>query len=236
MRYAGAMGTSVVKVFEATAGMTGLSERAAREAGLDVGVAIVHRDHHASYYPGAKPLLVKLVYDRKSARLLGGQAFGHAGVDKRIDVLATALAGELTLHDLAELDLAYAPPYSSANDPVNVAAMVGLNDLSGHDPLVTAARLREELASTRPPFVLDVRNPGEFGRGHLAGARNIPLDDVRFEWEGLPRDRRIAVVCESGFRSHLAVRILKAKGFEDVVNVTGGMVSVEAEGGLPLES
>jgi NADPH-dependent 2,4-dienoyl-CoA reductase/sulfur reductase-like enzyme/rhodanese-related sulfurtransferase len=236
MRYAGVLGTSVVKVFGATAGMTGLSERSAREAGLDVGVAIVHKDHHASYFPGAKELTLKLVYERKTARLLGGQAFGHAGVDKRIDVLATALAGELTLHDLAELDLAYAPPYSSANDPLNVAAMVGLNDLSGHDPLVTAAQLREELASSRPPFLLDVRNPGEFEAGHLAGARNLPLDDLRFEWEGLPRDRRVAVVCKNGFRSHLALRILRGRGFEDVVNVTGGMTSIEAEGGLALES
>jgi NADPH-dependent 2,4-dienoyl-CoA reductase/sulfur reductase-like enzyme/rhodanese-related sulfurtransferase len=234
-RYAGALGTSVVKVFEATAGMTGLTERAAREAGLDVGVAVIHKDHHAGYYPGAKELTLKLVYERKTARLLGGQAFGHAGVDKRIDVLATALAGELTLHDLAELDLAYAPPYSSANDPVNVAAMVGQNDLSGHGPLVTAAWLRQALGSARPPLLLDVRNPGEYERGHVAGARNLPLDDLRFEWEGLPRDRRIAVVDRNGFRSHLALRILKGKGFTDVVNVTGGMTSIEAEGGVAVE-
>jgi rhodanese-related sulfurtransferase len=119
---------------------------------------------------------------------------------------------------------------------VNVAAMVGQNDLSGHGPLVTAAGLREALGSPKPPLVLDVRNPNEFERGRVAGAKNVPLDELRFEWAGLPRDRRIAVVCKSGFRAHLAVRILKGRGFLDVVNVTGGMTSVEAEGGIALEN
>ncbi|MFO0583439.1 MAG: FAD-dependent oxidoreductase [Anaeromyxobacter sp.] len=230
LRYHGALGTSVVKVFEATAGMTGLSERAAREAGLDVGVAVIHKDHHAGYYPGAKELLLKVVYDRKTAKLLGGQAFGHAGADKRVDVLATALQGGMTLHDLEELDLAYAPPYSSANDPVNLVAMVGLNDVKGHAPLMTAGQLKAALDGPNPPLVLDVRNGTEYERGHVAGARNVPVDELRWELESLPRDRKIAVVCKSGFRAHLALRILKGKGFADVVNVTGGMTSVLAEG------
>jgi NADPH-dependent 2,4-dienoyl-CoA reductase/sulfur reductase-like enzyme/rhodanese-related sulfurtransferase len=233
LRYRGALGTSVVKIFEATAALTGLSERAAREAGFDVGVAVVHKEHHASYYPGARELSLKLVYDRKTARLLGGQAFGHGGVEKRVDVLATALHGGMTLHDLAELDLAYAPPYSSANDPVNLAAFVGLNDLSGFSPLVTAAELNAELASAAPPHVVDVRTLGEFERGHLAGAANLPVDDLRFELDALPRDRRIALYCRSGYRAHLASRILREHGFRDVVNVTGGWLSMRAEGGLP---
>jgi NADPH-dependent 2,4-dienoyl-CoA reductase/sulfur reductase-like enzyme/rhodanese-related sulfurtransferase len=233
LRYRGALGTSVVKIFEATAAMTGLSEGAAREAGFDVGVAVVHKEHHASYYPGARELSLKLVYDRKTARLLGGQAFGHGGVEKRIDVLATALHGGMTLHDLAELDLAYAPPYSSANDPVNLAAFVGLNDLSGFSPLVTAAGLKAELASATPPHVVDVRTLGEFGRGHLAGAANVSVDDLRFELDALPRDRRIALYCRSGHRAHVASRILQEHGFRDVVNVTGGWLSMQAEGGLP---
>jgi NADPH-dependent 2,4-dienoyl-CoA reductase/sulfur reductase-like enzyme len=155
--YGGALGTSVVKVFEATAGMTGLSERSAREAGFDVGVAVIHKDHHAGYYPGGRELSLKLVYERKTARILGAQAFGHAGVDKRIDVLATALHGKMTVHDLAELDLAYAPPYSSANDPINLVAFVAENDLSGFSPLITAAQLKVALASKVPPLVVDVR-------------------------------------------------------------------------------
>jgi NADPH-dependent 2,4-dienoyl-CoA reductase/sulfur reductase-like enzyme/rhodanese-related sulfurtransferase len=236
LRYRGALGTSVVKVFEATAAMTGLGERAAREAGFDVGVAVIHKDHHAGYYPGAKELTLKVVYDRKTARLLGGQAFGEAGVEKRIDVLATALLGRLTLDDLAELDLAYAPPYSSANDPINLAAFVGQNDRSGFSPVITAARLKEELASPTPPLLLDVRTLGEFSRGHLATALHIPVDDLRFELEQLPRDRRIVVVCRSGFRAHLAVRILKEHGFNDVANLTGGFLSASAEGGFQLEA
>jgi rhodanese-related sulfurtransferase len=235
MRYGGALGTSVVKVFEATAASTGLTEKAARDAGLEVGVAVLHKDHHAGYYPGARELSLKLVYQRGSGRLLGAQAFGHEGVEKRIDVLATALHGRMTLHDLSELDLAYAPPYSSANDPVNLAAFIGENDLSGFSPLVTAAQLKAELASAAPPLVLDVRTLGEWERGHVKGAVLMPVDDVRFDHVALPKGRRIVIHCRSGFRAHLAVRTLRQRGFGDVANVTGGWVSMLAEGGLELE-
>ncbi len=236
LRYHGALGTSVVKVFEATAAMTGLSEKAARDAGLGVGVAVIHKDHHAGYYPGARELSLQVVYERETGRLLGGQAFGMAGADKRIDVLATALSGRMTLADLAELDLAYAPPYSSANDPVNLAAFVGENDRSGISPLVTAAQLGEELAGPTPPLVLDVRTVREFSAGRVAGARHAPVDELRHALHLLPRDRRIAVYCRSGFRAHLAVRILKASGFGDVVNVTGGWLTMGLEGGFQVES
>ncbi len=235
LRYGGALGTSVVKIFEATAAMTGLSEKAARDAGLDVGVAVIHKDHHAGYYPGAKELSLKLVYQRGTARLLGAQAFGREGVEKRIDVLATALHGRMTLHDLAELDLAYAPPYSSANDPINLAAFIGENDLSGYSPLVTPAQLKAELASASPPVVVDVRTLGEWEKGHLRGALHLPVDDVRFDHAALPKGRRLVVHCRSGFRAHLAARTLKQLGFEDVANVTGGWVSLGAEGGFDVE-
>jgi len=235
MRYGGALGTSVVKIFDATAAQTGLSEKAARDGGLDVGVAVIHKDHHAGYYPGARELTLKLVYQRGTGRLLGAQAFGHEGVEKRIDVLATALHGRMTLHDLAELDLAYAPPYSSANDPVNLAAFIGENDLSGFSPLVTAAQLKAELASARPPVLLDVRTLGEWERGHVKGAIHMPVDDVRFDHASLPLGRRLLVHCRTGFRAHLAVRTLKQAGFDDVANVTGGWVSMVAEGGFDLE-
>ncbi len=236
MRFHGALGTSAVKIFEATAASTGLTERAAREAGFAVGVAVITKGHHAGYYPGAEELSLKLVYDKKTARLLGAQAFGPAGVDKRIDVLATALAGKLTLHDLAELDLAYAPPYSTANDPINLAAFIGLNDISGFSPLVSAAELKAELAKPEPPVVLDVRTLGEYETSHLAGAVHIPVDDLRFESERLPKNRRILVHCRSGFRAHLAVRVLKQQGFADVANVTGGHLSMLAEGGFNWET
>jgi NADPH-dependent 2,4-dienoyl-CoA reductase/sulfur reductase-like enzyme/rhodanese-related sulfurtransferase len=235
MRFAGSLGTSVVKIFGATAAMTGLGEKAARDAGFDVGVSVIHKDHHAGYYPGAQELNLKLIYDRGNARLLGGQAFGREGVEKRIDVLATALAGKMSLQDLAELDLAYAPPYSSANDPINLAAFVGLNDIDKQSPLVTAAQLKAELASTTPPFLLDVRTLREFEQGHVKGALHIPVDDLRFEHAAIPKDRRTVIYCRSGYRAHLALRILYQNGFADLANVTGGYLSIASEGGFDLE-
>ncbi len=237
MRYNGALGSSVVKVFDATAASTGLSETAARAAGLEAGAAFVVRDHHAGYYPGARDLTLKLVYDRKTRRLLGGQAFGEEGVEKRIDVLAAALQGRLTLQDLAELDLTYAPPYSSANDPLNVAAFVGLNDLTGFSPLITAGELKAALASrgeAERPVVLDVRNLNEYEASHLRGALNIPVDELRFRLEEVPRDRPLVVHCRSGYRSHLASRILQQNGFERVRNLTGGYIAVRALGGFDI--
>jgi rhodanese-related sulfurtransferase len=235
MRYTGVLGSSVLKILDATAAITGLSEKAARAAGFSVGVAVITKDNHAGYYPGGKELTIKLVYDRTTARLLGAQAFGYAGVDKRIDVLATALNGGQTLADLAEVDLAYAPPYSSANDPVNIAAFVGLNDLSGFSPLMTASELKNALRSADPPVLLDVRTLNESERSHLKGAIHIPVDELRFELEAVPKGRPIAVYCQSGFRAHLAVRILKGNGYSQIVNVTGGYHSIIAEGGFELE-
>lgn len=238
MKYSGALGSSVVKVFDATAAITGLTESTAKDAGFDVGTAIVVRDHHAGYYPGAKGLVLKIVYDRSSARLLGAQAFGEEGVEKRIDALAVALHARLTLHDLAEIDLSYAPPYSSANDPINMAAFVGENDLSGYSPLITAPELKVMLetgASDQGPLVLDVRNLNEFATSHLKGAMNIAVDELRFRLDEVPRDRPIVVHCKSGFRSHLALRILKENDWTDVKNLTGGYVIIMALGGFDTE-
>jgi NADPH-dependent 2,4-dienoyl-CoA reductase/sulfur reductase-like enzyme/rhodanese-related sulfurtransferase len=237
MTYAGALGSSVVKVFDATAASTGLSETAARRAGFDAGSAIVVKDHHAGYFPGGKELVLKLVYDRKTARLLGAQAFGEEGVEKRIDVVAVALQGKLTLHDLAETDLAYSPPYSSANDPLNLAAFVGVNDLSGFSPLITAEELRRLLSSgdSERPVVIDVRNLNEYEQSHLRSALNVPVDELRFRLEEIPRGMPLVVHCRSGFRSHLALRILKENGWTDVRNLTGGFVAVSALGGFDIE-
>lgn len=238
MPYHGALGTSVVQVFDATAGMTGLSEKAARQAGFDVGVATLHKDHHAGYYPGGKEMMLKLVYERGSGKLLGAQGFGQAGVDKRIDVLATALHGGMTVRDLAELDLAYAPPYSSANDPVNLVAFVASNDLSGFAPLQTpaqlAAMLQEPAVDTAPPLVLDVRTASERAVGHLRGDVHIPIDELRGRLAELPKDRQIFVYCRSGFRGHLALRILRDSGFDKVANLTGGWLSLALTPELPL--
>jgi NADPH-dependent 2,4-dienoyl-CoA reductase/sulfur reductase-like enzyme/rhodanese-related sulfurtransferase len=239
LEYHGALGTSVFKAFDSVAASTGLSEKAAREAGFEVGAAMIVKDNHAGYYPGGQEMTLKLVYDRKDGRLFGAQAFGGEGTEKRIDVLATALHGKMGLDDLAELDLAYAPPFSSANDPVNLAAFIGQNDLSGYSPLETAAGLKAAIAEARAAgseaFVLDVRNVGEYEAGHLKGATNIPVDELRFRLDELPRGKKVHIHCRSGFRAHLALRILKDNGFEDVVNVTGGYLAMTAEGGFDIE-
>ena len=160
MVYPGALGTSVVKLFDATAASTGLSEKAAREAGFDVGVSYVFKDNHVTYFPGSAPLAVKIVYDKQTGRLLGGQAYGQNGVEKRIDVLTTALHGSMTLEDLSELDLAYAPPFNSANDPVNLAAFIGLNNISGFSLSKTPSETSDEL-HRHGGIILDVRTMGE---------------------------------------------------------------------------
>jgi len=221
MVYHGALGSSVVKLFGATAASTGLTEKAAREAGFDAGVAYVFKDNHVTYFPGSKPLALKLVYDMKTARLLGGQAYGEAGVEKRIDVLATALHGKMTLEDLAELDLAYAPPYNSANDPINLASFVGLNHIGKFSPLKTPAEVLREQPETHG-IILDVRTVGEQAKAPLDGVLHIPADEVRDRLTEIPADAVIYLLSKDGFLGHTTLRILKAEGRTEVYNIAGG--------------
>ncbi len=222
--YSGALGTSVFKAVESTFAMTGLSEKAARDAGFPVKTSTVFRGDHASYYPGAQELALKLVYDGSSGRLLGAQAFGKAGVEKRIDVAATALAAGMKVSDLARLDLAYAPPYSSANDPINMAAFAAENDMSGYSPNVAPA---EALAAAKEAILLDVRTYGEFSKLSLAGSVHIPLDELRDRLDELPRDRAILVVSKAGYEGHLAARILAQSGHPGVRYVSGGISAMK---------
>ncbi len=159
-KYNGAIGTAVVKVFDKTLGATGLTEKFLRQSGSDVGVSFVHSNNHAGYFPGAERLALKLVYDRKTGKLLGAQCFGGDGADKRIDTAATALASGMTVEAMAELDLAYAPPFSSANDPINFAAFQAVNQMEGSVNIISAS----ELDSLKDYFFLDVRNPDEISR------------------------------------------------------------------------
>jgi len=233
--YAGGLGSSVVKVFDSAVAFTGLTENAARSAGFDTGAAVVVKGSHAGYYPGAKDMVLKIVYDRKTGRLLGAQAIGEEGVEKRIDVLSVALRASMTVSELGELDLSYAPPFSSANDPVNQAGFVAANDITGFSPLIGAAELRDILADEEKRgryYVVDVRTPAEFESSHLDGALNFELDELREVADEVPRSRPIIVHCKSGFRAHLALRILREKGFTDVRNVTGGYDMIEALGGF----
>ena len=224
MVYRGALGTSVVKLFDSTAASTGLSEKAAREAGFDVGVSYVFKDNHVTYYPGGRQLALKLVYDKKTARLLGGQAYGQSGVEKRIDVLATALHGKMTLEDLSELDLAYAPPYNSANDPLNLAAFVGLNHITNFSPLKTPSETLDELRHGGG-IILDVRTLGEQSKAPLHNALHIPADEIRDRIDEIPKEKTIFILSKDGFLGHITLQILKANRWTNVFNIAGGYLA-----------
>ena len=222
----GVLGTAVVRVFGLTAAMTGASRRALELAGIEHHVVHVHPGHHAGYFPGAEQMHLTITF-APDGRLLGAQAVGAAGVDKRIDVLATALAAGMTVDDVAELELAYAPPYGSAKDPVNMAGFVAQNVLDGTLRLWYPEDLEKVLDSS---LVLDVRSAREFAGGHLPGAMNIPhtelrarLDEVRDAAAGRP----VRVHCLSGFRSYLAHRVLAQAGL-DSANLSGGMLTLRA--------
>ncbi len=233
MRYAGASGTSVFKAVDETFAMTGLSERAAKGLGLDAASATVHRYHHVSYYPGAEEMSLKLVYERGSGRLLGAQAFGKEGVDKRIDVAATALAGGMTIHDLAELDLAYAPPYGAANDPVNMAAFAAQNAESGYAPTVSAEEAWA-LAAAGEASIVDLRTNGDRRKAPVPSAVHIPLDELDWRLDELPSGR-LLLLSRAGYESHIALRKLIGLGRADASNVSGGELSLELVPGFVRE-
>jgi rhodanese-related sulfurtransferase len=209
------LGTAIVKVFDLAVAMTGLSEAAARKAGFDVDVAFALPKHHAGFYPGAQPMRVKLVYDRKSGKVLGAQIVGADGVDKRIDVIATTIHFGGTVDDLASLDLAYAPQFGSAKDAVHIAAMVAQNQRRNLMPAVDFRDVHDEL-------LIDVRTPAEFAAGSIRGAINIPLDELRSRVAHLDPQRRTITFCQIGQRGYVAQRILQQRGFSDVRNLKGG--------------
>ena len=217
-RYEHTWGTAILRLFNLTAGCTGANEKSLRRAAIAFQAIHLHPGSHAGYYPGAQPIALKVLFAPDTGRLLGAQAIGHEGVDKRIDVLATALKGGMTVHDLAELELAYAPPYGSAKDPVNLAGMAAQNVLA-HD--VALAQWNEvTLLDLRTTRLLDVRDPDERSRGFIPGSIHIPLDELRQRLGELPRDHEIITYCQSGQRSYNAARILSQHGFR-VRNLTG---------------
>jgi NADPH-dependent 2,4-dienoyl-CoA reductase/sulfur reductase-like enzyme/rhodanese-related sulfurtransferase len=224
--YNGAMGTSIVKLFGAVAGSAGLSLSAARESGFDADAVVVHKTSHTAYYPDSEKVSLMLIYDRKDGRVLGAQAAGRVGVDKRLDVLATAIAGKLTLSDLAELDLAYAPPFNSPNGPVNMAAFTALNHLSGFSPAVPA-RDMEAFALENRPVVIDLRDPIAYGRANLQGSTNLSQNELRDSLDRIPSDHPILLISDDGQKGHVALRMLKGSGFEAVYNLSGGYISLE---------
>ncbi len=229
-RYRGTWGTAIVRLFRLTAGCTGAGEKSLRAAGIPFEAAHLHPNSHAGYYPGAEPIAMKVLFAPGTGRLLGAQAVGRDGVDKRIDVFATALKGGLTMPDLAELELAYAPPYGSARDPANLAGMIGENVLAGR---VALAQWNEILSlDPRSAVILDVRRAEERDRGHLPGSIHIPLDELRSRLDELPRDREIIAHCHTGQRSYFACRLLAQHGFR-VRNLTGSWRTLSMARDLP---
>jgi rhodanese-related sulfurtransferase len=219
-RYRGTQGTAIVRVFERTAAMTGASEKALRQAGRPHRKVYVHPAHHADYYPGAEAMALKLLFDPETGRVLGAQAVGGAGVDKRIDVLAMAIQAGMTVFDLEEAELAYSPQYGSAKDPVNMAGFVAAGLLRGDHPQLDVESVLDG-PEERRPYLLDVRTPEEFAESHIPGAVNILVDELRRRLGEVPRGREVAAYCQVGQRGYLATRILLQSGFR-AANIGGG--------------
>lgn len=218
-RYLGSQGSSVIKVFDMTAATTGINETNARKAGLDVDTVILSPMSHAGYYPGGKVMTMKVVFEKGTYRLLGAQIVGYDGVDKRIDVLATAIHVGLKATQLKDLDLAYAPPYSSAKDPVNMAGFMidniskGLKQWHLHDA--------DKLPRDGSVILLDTRTAWEYSSGHIEGFVNIPVDELRERLDEIEPGKPVYVICQSGLRSYIATRILEGYGYE-AYNFAGG--------------
>ncbi|MDR3645720.1 MAG: FAD-dependent oxidoreductase [Clostridia bacterium] len=220
--YGGTQGTSIVRVFDITVAVTGSNERQLKKIGAAYEKSYTHSPCHASYYPGAIPMSIKLLFSKPEGKILGAQIVGYDGVDKRLDVLATAMRAGMTVHDLERLELCYAPPFSSAKDPVNLAGYTASNILKGD----CAVFHWDEVASVDPAhgMLLDVRTPEESSLGTIEGAVNIPVDELRSRLSELPRDKTLYVFCQVGLRGYVACRLLMQHGFS-VKNLSGGYMT-----------
>ncbi|WP_343209075.1 FAD-dependent oxidoreductase [Anaerolentibacter hominis] len=216
--YNGTQGSSVLRLFDMTVASTGLNETAAKSAGIDYEKIYTFSAAHAGYYPGTTNMAVKMLYRASDGLVLGAQIVGFEGVDKRCDVIATAIRGKMTVFDLTGLELCYAPPFSSAKDPVNMIGFIGENIMTGK---VKQFYWNDIPSIEEGAVKLDVRTAAEYGRGHIPGTINIPLDSLRDHLDELNKDKTIYVNCQSGLRSYIACRILKQHGF-DCYNLAGG--------------
>lgn len=217
-KYQGTLGTSIAKVFDMTVAATGNNEKTLKRLGISYDVVHVHPSSHAGYYPGAFPIALKLIFDRETGKIFGAQAVSYDGADKRIDVLATAIKGGMTIFDLPDLELAYAPPYSSAKDPVNMAGYAAKNIAEGLVETVQWHEINDILANGG--YLIDVREPIERDMGMIEGSVNIPLGELRDRLDEIPA-KEVYVYCQVGLRGYLASRILKQAGFK-VRNLDGG--------------
>ena len=224
--YCGTIGTSIARIFDYTVAATGLGEKALDRAGLPYKQAVTHAPHHAGYYPHATMLSIKILYNPENGRLWGAQAVGMEGVDKRIDVLAAYIKKNGTISDLAEFEQAYAPPFNSAKDPINMLGFIAENDRDGLTTIISwrdVPRYAEQGA-----FFLDARTPEEFSCGTLPGAVNIPYTVLRSRLGEVPKDRPIVINCGSGLRGYTAERILRQNGYRGTVNLSGGFITYNA--------
>jgi len=220
--YRGTQGTSILKAFDLAAATTGLNEKQLNAAGIPFLSCITHSGSHASYYPGAKQISLKLLFT-DNGQILGAQAVGADGADKRIDVIATAIHGKLTVEDLAELELAYAPPFGSAKDPINIAGYVAGNILNHSHAMIDWRELRDHQDNNdRELQLIDVRTAEEFGFGSIGGARNIDVNQLRERLDELDKQKPVVLFCQIGLRGYLAYRILTQHGFTQVRNLSGG--------------
>ncbi|ORX23566.1 CoA-disulfide reductase [Thermoanaerobacterium sp. PSU-2] len=219
-KYDGTQGTSVAKIFDLTVAATGNNETILKRAGIDYEKVIIHPNSHASYYPDALPMTIKLIFKKDDGKILGAQIVGFDGVDKRIDVIATAIRSNMTVYDLEELELAYAPPYSSAKDPVNMAGFAASNILKGDISVFHWDEVKDiDLSKS---LILDVRTDLEYQLGNINGSINIPVDELRENLHKIPKDKDIYVYCQVGLRGYIACRILMQNGFKSVKNLSGG--------------
>jgi len=226
--YHSTQGTAICKVFNLAVATTGMNEKGLKRAGLNYEKIFVHPASHAGYYPGASQMSLKLLFDPETAKILGAQAVGTKGVDKRIDILAVAIRAGLTVYDLQEMELCYAPPFGSAKDPINYAGFVAANMLSGDAAI---CHVEDVLNPAGNQKLLDVRTPAEVEAGTIPGAINIPVDDLRSRLDELSKDKEILVFCQVGLRGYLACRILSQNGFT-CRNLTGGYKTYCAAGGV----
>lgn len=219
-RYTGSQGSSVIRIFKMTAAVTGINETGAKNAGIDADSVILSPMNHAGYYPGGSLMTIKAVFEKETYRLLGAQIIGYEGVDKRIDVIATAIHSGIKATELKDLDLAYAPPYSSAKDPVNMAGFMIDNISKG---ILKQWHLEElqTIMDKNDVTLLDTRTCEEYERGHIEGFRNIPVDELRDRLDEIDKGNPVYVICQSGLRSYIACRILEGSGFE-AYNFCGG--------------
>ncbi|SDR85119.1 NADPH-dependent 2,4-dienoyl-CoA reductase, sulfur reductase [Polaribacter sp. KT25b] len=220
-KYTGSIGTAIAKVFDLTAGITGLTHRGLKALGIKHESTIVNAGSHAGYYPGAMQMIMKISFDPVNGKLLGGQIVGYKGIDKRLDLLATTIKNGGTIYDLQEIEHAYAPPFSSAKDPVNQAGFNAENIIRGLFKPLSPFQFKKR--SIKDSFVLDVRTAEEYALNSIDGALHLNVDDIRNHLNKIPKDKKVMIYCAAGLRGYVAARILRQHGYDDVYNLSGGL-------------